>query len=335
MDEYYQGEVPGVSDAGIEVSGLAKAYGKVVALESVSFTVAAGTVCGLLGPNGSGKTTTVSILSTALRPDEGSARVCGFDVVADAAAVRSVVGLAGQFAAVDANLSGRENLALIGRLSRLGRRSARERAGELLEGFGLTEAADRLVRTYSGGMRRRLDVAAALAHRPPVLFMDEPTAGLDPESRFALWEILRQLVAGGTTVLLTTQYLEEADALADQVVIIDAGRVVEVGTPTALKARVGAVVFSLGFTDDDAAAQAAGVLAGAGHRPERDGTALRVRAAGGSAALVGVLRALEGSAPEPTSVGVREPSLDDVFLALTGKAPVTPAGRDERKRGAA
>jgi len=324
-----------MGDAAIEVTGLAKAYGKVVALDGVSFEVGSGAVCGLLGPNGSGKTTTVSILSTALRPDAGSARVCGLDVVRDAAAVRSVIGFAGQFAAVDANLSGRENLALIGRLSRLGRRSARERAAELLEGFGLSDAADRLARTYSGGMRRRLDVAAALAHRPPVVFMDEPTTGLDPESRFALWEILRRLVAEGTTVLLTTQYLEEADELADQIVIIDAGRVVEVGASGDLKARVGAAVFSLGFNDAPGAARAADVLAGAGYRPERDATVVRVRAAEGSAALVGVLRTLDGAAPEPTSLGVREPSLDDVFLALTGKTPVAPSGSVEPKRGAA
>lgn len=184
-------------------------------------------------------------------------------------------------------------------------------------------------------MRRRLDVAAALAHRPPVVFMDEPTTGLDPESRFALWEILRRLVADGTTVLLTTQYLEEADALADQIVIIDAGRVVEVGAPGDLKARVGAAVFWLGFTDAPGAARAADVLAGAGYRPERDAKVVRVRAAEGSAALVGVLRALDGAAPEPTSVAVREPSLDDVFLALTGKTPVAPSGSVEPKRGAA
>jgi daunorubicin resistance ABC transporter ATP-binding subunit len=285
-----------MSDAVIEVTGLAKTYGGMVALDAVSFTVGAGTVCGLLGPNGSGKTTTVSILSTALRPDAGSARVCGLDVVSEPAAVRSVVGFAGQFAAVDANLSGRENLALIGRLSRLGRRSARERASELLEAFGLTDGADRLVRTYSGGMRRRLDVAASLVQRPRVLFMDEPTTGLDPQSRFALWEVLRQLVADGTTVLLTTQYLEEADELADRVVIIDAGRVVEVGTPGALKARVGAAVLSLGFADEPGAAAAAGVLRDAGYRPERDSAMVRVRAAS-SAALVG--RCSPG-APSPT-----------------------------------
>ena len=209
-----------MSDTAVEVDGLRKAFGTVLALDGLSFRVPAGSVLGLLGPNGSGKTTTVSILSTALRPDAGRAIIGGLDVVADAARVRRVIGFAGQFAAVDPNLTGRENLTLIGRLSRLGRARARVRAGELLGSFGLTAAADRLVRTYSGGMRRRLDLAAALLHRPPVLFLDEPTTGLDPESRFALWDSVRDLSLSGTTVLLTTQYLEEADTLADQVVII-------------------------------------------------------------------------------------------------------------------
>jgi ABC-2 type transport system ATP-binding protein len=239
------------------------------------------------------------------------------------AAVRRVIGFAGQFAAVDANLTGRENLALIGRLSRLPRSLARDRASELLASFGLTPAADRLVRTYSGGMRRRLDVAAALVHQPPVLFLDEPTTGLDPESRFALWEAVRQLVGSGTTVLLTTQYLEEADALAGRIVILESGRVVEVGTPADLKARTGAVVFRLGFTDQAGAARAEQVLSAGGFSPERDGPSVRVSSADGSGALIGVLRALDGRAAEPVSVGVHEPTLDDVFLALTGQ-PVTP-----------
>jgi ABC-2 type transport system ATP-binding protein len=307
----------------ISVTGLRKTYGHVVALDEVSFEVASGSVLGLLGPNGSGKTTAVSILSTALRPDAGHARVCGFDVSTQGASVRRVIGFAGQFAAVDANLTGRENLALIGRLSRLPRAVARDRASELLAGFGLTAAAERLVRTYSGGMRRRLDVAAAIVHQPPVLFLDEPTTGLDPESRFALWEAVRRLVGSGTTVLLTTQYLEEADALAERIVILESGRVVEVGTPADLKARIGAVVFRLGFADGAAAVQAENVLDAAGFGPEREGSAVRVSAAAGSRALVAVLRALDGVAPDPTSVAVHEPTLDDVFLALTGK-PATP-----------
>jgi ABC-type multidrug transport system ATPase subunit len=306
-----------MSDTAVEVDGLRKAFGTVLALDGLSFRVPAGSVLGLLGPNGSGKTTTVSILSTALRPDAGRAIIGGLDVVADAARVRRVIGFAGQFAAVDPNLTGRENLTLIGRLSRLGRAQARVRAGELLGSFGLTAAADRLVRTYSGGMRRRLDLAAALLHRPPVLFLDEPTTGLDPESRFALWESVRDLSLSGTTVLLTTQYLEEADTLADQVVIISAGKVADTGTPAQLKARLGTVLFDLGFAGPSVAETACSVLAAGGYQPDRDGAGVRVRSAAGSAALTGVLRALEGRAADPVSVAVREPTLDDVFRSLT------------------
>jgi ABC-2 type transport system ATP-binding protein len=306
-----------MSDTAVEVDGLRKAFGTVLALDGLSFLVPAGSVLGLLGPNGSGKTTTVSILSTALRPDAGRATIGGLDVVADAARVRRVIGFAGQFAAVDPNLTGRENLTLIGRLSRLGRAQARVRAGELLDSFGLAGAADRLVRTYSGGMRRRLDLAAALLHRPPVLFLDEPTTGLDPESRFALWDSVRELSRSGTTVLLTTQYLEEADTLADQVVIISAGKVADTGTPAQLKARLGTVLFDLGFAGPSVAETAYSVLTAGGYQPERDGAGVRVRSAAGSAALTGVLRALEGRAPDPVSVAVREPTLDDVFRSLT------------------
>jgi len=306
-----------MSDTAVEVDGLRKAFGAVLALDGLSFRVPAGSVLGLLGPNGSGKTTTVSILSTALRPDAGRATIGGLDVVADAARVRRVIGFAGQFAAVDPNLTGRENLTLIGRLSRLGRAQARVRAAELLGSFGLTAAADRLVRTYSGGMRRRLDLAAALLHRPPVLFLDEPTTGLDPESRFALWDSVRDLSRSGTTVLLTTQYLEEADTLADQVVIISAGKAVGTGTPAQLKARLGTVRFDLGFAGPSVAETACSALAARGYQPDRDGAGVRVRSAAGSAALTGVLRALEGRAPDPVSVAVREPTLDDVFRSLT------------------
>ena len=301
----------------IEIDGLRKSFGQVIALDGLSFQAPTGSVLGLLGPNGSGKTTTVSILSTALRPDAGRATVRGLDVVADAPQVRRVIGFAGQFAAVDPNLTGRENLTLIGRLSRVGRGQARTRADELLDGFGLSAAAGRLVRTYSGGMRRRLDVAAALLHRPPVLFLDEPTTGLDPESRFALWDSVRELSRSGTTVLLTTQYLEEADALADLVVIISAGRVAETGTPAQLKARFGTVVFRLGFGGEAAAEAARAVLAGKGYQPELDGTDIQVRSAAGSCALTAVLRVLDGRSPDPVSVAVREPTLDDVFLSLT------------------
>jgi len=305
----------------IEAESLRKAFGRITALDGLSFQVPTGSVLGLLGPNGSGKTTTVSILSTALRPDAGHATVRGLDVVRDAPRVRREIGLAGQFAAVDPNLTGRENLTLIGRLSRVGRRQAKGRAAELLDSFGLATAADRLTRTYSGGMRRRLDVAAALLRRPPVLFLDEPTTGLDPESRFALWGLVRELARDGTTVLLTTQYLEEADALADQVVIVSAGRVADTGTPAQLKARFGMVVFSLGFetpADTEAARQA---LAAAGYQPERTGNRIQLKSADGSGALPRVLRALDGRAPDPESVGVHDPTLDDVFLTLTGGTP--------------
>jgi ABC-2 type transport system ATP-binding protein len=306
-----------MSKPAVEACGLRKAFGKVQALDGLSLAVPAGSVLGLLGPNGSGKTTAVSILTTSMRPDAGRATVGGLDVVTEAARVRRLIGLAGQFAAVDANLTGRENLRLIGRLSRLGRKQARARADELLDSFGLNAAAGRLVRGYSGGMRRRLDVAAALLHRPAVLFLDEPTTGLDPESRFALWDALRDLASSGTTVLLTTQYLEEADALADQVVIISAGRVADTGTPAELKARLGTVIVRLDFGRPDAAQAADAALASAGYRPQRDGSDIQVRSATGSGELTGMLRALDGRAPDPVSVAVREPTLDDVFLSLT------------------
>jgi len=303
----------------IEADGLRKSFGQVTALDGLSLQVPSGTVLGLLGPNGSGKTTTVSILSTALRPDAGRATVRGVDVVRDAAAVRREIGFAGQFAAVDPNLTGRENLTLIGRLSRVVRKQAKARAGELLAEFGLEAAADRLVRTYSGGMRRRLDLAAALLHRPPVLFLDEPTTGLDPESRLGLWDAVRHLARGGTTVLLTTQYLDEADALADHIAIIMSGRVIDTGTPAQLKARFGTVVVNLGFAvpaDADIARQA---LTARGYQAGRDGAALQVGSESGSGAVVAMLRTLDGLAPDPVSVAVREPTLDDVFLTLTAE----------------
>jgi daunorubicin resistance ABC transporter ATP-binding subunit len=314
-----------MDDFAIEVSRLSKAFGPVTALDGLTFQVPAGSVLGLLGPNGSGKTTTVSILSTALRPDGGNATVHGLDVVTDAARVRAVIGFAGQFAAVDPNLTGRENLTLIGRLSRVDRRLARGRADELLDAFGLSDAAGRLVRGYSGGMRRRLDLAAALVHRPPVLFLDEPTTGLDPGSRFRLWDAVRDLARAGTTVLLTTQYLEEADALADQVVIIADGRVAETGTPAQLKERFGSVVFTLGFAGPEDALAASRQLAMADYRTEAHEAGLQVRSDSGSGVLPRVIRAL-GQVHEPVSVGVHEPTLDDVFLALTGQVAASQAG---------
>ncbi|HEU5419499.1 MAG TPA: ATP-binding cassette domain-containing protein [Streptosporangiaceae bacterium] len=311
----------------IMVRDLRKSYGKVTALDGLSLAVAPGSITGLLGPNGSGKTTTVGILSTALRPDSGQALVRGLDVTARPAEVRGLIGFAGQFAAVDPNLTGRENLRLIGRLSRLPRPLARQRADEALDRFGLSDAAGRLVRGYSGGMRRRLDVAAALLHRPPVLFLDEPTTGLDPDSRAQLWRMVAGLAADGTTVLLTTQYLEEADALADHVVIIDHGRIAGEGTPAELRRQVGAAVVRLEFADEQAAARAARQLGARGYGFSQDGTALAQASADGAAAVIAAVRALDG-ADDPVGVQVREPSLDEVFLALTGGQAGRPDPRD-------
>ena len=302
----------------IVVHELRKTYGKVVALNGLSFEVPAGSVTGLLGPNGSGKTTTVSILSTALLPDSGEAAILGVNAIRDASEVRRLIGFAGQFAAVDPSLTGQENLRQIGRLSRLTRPAARQRATELLDRFGLTDAGGRTVRTYSGGMRRRLDLAAALMHRPPVLFLDEPTTGLDPESRLQLWEIVRDLVRDGTTVLLTTQYLEEADTLADQLVIISEGLVVERGTPHALRQRVGSAVVRLTFDSDANATEAAFALADR-YASSQEGATLQITETAGSAEIIGIARTLTGRAPDPSGVEIREPTLDDVFLTLTGK----------------
>jgi ABC-type multidrug transport system ATPase subunit len=270
----------------ITVNGLSKRYGKVVALDGVGFSVPPGKILGLLGPNGSGKTTTVAILSTSLLPDGGSANVGGHDVVLEAAAVRGLIGFAGQSAAVDANLTGRENLELIGRLSRVPRREVRQRVEELLHSFGLEDDAERLARTYSGGMRRRLDVAAALVHRPQVLFLDEPTTGLDPESRFGLWRLVQRLVSDGTTALLTTQYLEEADALADNVVILDHGRVIESGTPSDLKGRIGSALIDLKYSTKADATHAGQRLHSKGYTLEQFDTSVRVRSDDGSSAVV-------------------------------------------------
>ncbi|MCX4744780.1 ATP-binding cassette domain-containing protein [Kitasatospora sp. NBC_01287] len=305
--------------AAIKVAGLSKRFGSVVALDQVDFEVRPGAVFGLLGPNGAGKTTVIRILTTILRPSAGHAEVLGHDVVREATVVRRLIGLAGQYAAVDPNLTGRENLRLIGRLTQLPRSRTRPRASALLERFDLAAAADRPVRTYSGGMRRRLDVAAALVPEPPVLFLDEPTTGLDPQSRNALWELIRELVSDGTTVLLTTQYLEEADQLAERVVVVDEGRVIADDTPAALKADLGNTVIELDMGDRSHAVKAAAVIAERlGETPEIGGARLALTSRNASGLLRGILNLLDADGLAPRTVWVRESSLDDVFLALTG-----------------
>jgi len=309
-----------MSDTAIIVEGLAKRFGEVVALDGIDFEVPVGSVFGLLGPNGAGKTTAVRILATVITPDRGRAEVLGYDVQREAEAVRYRIGLAGQNAAVDPNLTGRENLRLIGRLTQLRRKVIDSRSGEVLERFGLAAAADRPVRTYSGGMRRRLDVGAALLHRPPVLFLDEPTTGLDPEGRNELWGVIRELVSDGTTVLLTTQYLEEADRLADRVVVVDGGRVIADDTPRALKSRLGNTVTELGLSGAQEAARSEVLITQLTFgRSERDGTTIRITSEDGARVLIEVLRALDAEGITPATLTVREPSLDDVFLALTGR----------------
>ena len=314
----------------IVVEDLAKSFGSVVALDGISLQVPAGSVLGLLGPNGAGKTTAVRVLTTLIQPDRGRASVLGHDVVEEAGAVRRSIGLAGQFAAVDGNLTGYENLRLIGKLTHIPKEQIRPRSTELLGRFGLADAADRPVRTYSGGMRRRLDLAAALVHRPPVLFLDEPTTGLDPLSRSDLWDMIRELVADGTTVLLTTQYLDEADRLAHRIAVIDRGRVIAEGTPAELKGKLGDTVVEMGFTDDATAARAHALLDP--HTPELEGSLVRLSSSEGPRVLVDVLRRLDGEKLAPASLAVREPSLDDVFLALTGHhAEEAPQGNDTRQ----
>ena len=311
----------------IVAAGIGKRYGERWVLRDVDLDVPAGTVLGLLGPNGAGKTTTVRILTTLLAPDAGSARVAGFDVAGEAPRVRARIGVAGQAATVDGLLTGRGNLELVGRLYKLGARAARERADELLERFGLAADGDRLARTYSGGMRRRLDLAASLVATPPVLFLDEPTTGLDPHSRNALWAVLRELVDDGTTLLLTTQYLEEADRLADRIAVIDGGRVIARGTPAELKARVGGerVVVTLRGADQlDAAAGAIAPLAA--ELPHADAGTLEVTApVAAGTTLLGVVRALDEADVAVADVALRGATLDDAFLTLTGHTTDTEA----------
>jgi ABC-2 type transport system ATP-binding protein len=326
-----------MGDEPIEAEGLRKRYGDVDAVDGIDLAVPAGTVLALLGPNGAGKTTTVHILTTLVRPDAGWARVAGCDVVREAAGVRARIGLAGQLAAVDDFLTGRENLEQIGQLYHLGRRASRQRAGELLETMDLTDAAHRTARGYSGGMRRRLDLAASLVGRPPVLFLDEPTTGLDPQGRIALWEVIRRLVDDGTTVLLTTQYLEEADRLADRIVMMHRGRVISTGTADELKSAFGGDRLELRLADaadtTRAAAAVAALAAGQATTDAGSGT-VTLPVDDGAAALPAVVRHLDDARVKLSGVLLRRPTLDDVFLAMTGGAGDThdtvPAGTDAR-----
>jgi ABC-2 type transport system ATP-binding protein len=310
-------------DLAVEAHDLVKVFSgkrEVRALDGVSISVAGGSVLGLLGPNGAGKTTAVRILATILVPDAGHATVLGHDVVREADTVRRLIGLAGQYAAVDENLTGRENILLVGRLSHIPKRVSATRADELLEQFDLTDAGNRTLKTYSGGMRRRLDLAAALVARPPVLFLDEPTTGLDPQSRQDLWGVIEGLVDAGTTVLLTTQYLEEADRLADQIVVVDHGAVIAEGTPTELKANLGTTVISVTLPDPEVARQAAAVLAPAADAkpPTVEGATVELTVEDGPRLAAEALRALDQHGMVVSGLALREPSLDDVFLALTG-----------------
>ncbi|MEV0911054.1 ATP-binding cassette domain-containing protein [Streptomyces hokutonensis] len=309
------------SEAAIEAVGLRKSHQDREVLCGIDLHVPAGTVLGLLGPNGAGKTTTVRILSTLLRLDGGRASVAGFDVSSRPVQVRRRIGLSGQYAAVDEELTGRENLVLLGRLLHLGGRAARARAEELLSRFGLEDAAERPLRTYSGGMRRRLDLASTLVGRPEVIFLDEPTTGLDPSSRLALWELVRELVADGVTLLLTTQYLEEADSLADRIAVLAKGRVVAEGTADELKRKVGQERLEITLATPALLPQAlsalSGLITGELSRDQRKG-ALGIQLADGLAGVAAAAEALHQAGIEVTEFAQRRPSLDDVFLSLTG-----------------
>jgi ABC-2 type transport system ATP-binding protein len=309
-----------MTNAAIEVEGLVKRFGDVLAVDGIDLHVPAGTVLGLLGPNGAGKTTTVRILTTIIRPDGGRATVLGHDVANHPQAVRSRLGLAGQYAAVDENLTGRENLRLVGQLTHQPRSGLSARAAELLDRLDLADAADRPVRTYSGGMRRRLDLAAALVHRPPVLFLDEPTTGLDPRGRNELWTVIGELVADGMTLVLTTQYLEEAERLADAIVVIDGGRVIAEGTADELKRRLGATIIEVRLGDPAAAQRAHTRLESIGPNDVLDdGRTVAVIVQDGGRATLDIVRSLDAAGLTPEWLTVREPTLDDVFLRLTGR----------------
>jgi ABC-2 type transport system ATP-binding protein len=316
----------------IYAEGLVKTFGDVRALDGVDFDVPEGTVLGLLGPNGAGKTTAVRVLTTLLQPDGGRAVVAGLDVVEHPHEVRRAIGLSGQFAAVDEYLTGHENLQMVGRLYQMTARDAKARANELLERFNLADAANRIAKTYSGGMRRRLDLAAALVVSPPVMFMDEPTTGLDPRNRQALWEVIEELVAGGTTLLLTTQYLEEADRLAHDICVIDHGRAIARGTSDQLKAQTGGERVEVVVHDPGHLTTTTEILRGFGKAEtsvEIHTRKVTVPVAGGAKLLAEVIRELDSRGIEIDDIGLRRPTLDDVFMSLTGHAAEAAAGEAE------
>jgi ABC-2 type transport system ATP-binding protein len=316
----------------IEVREIVKHFGSVRALDGVDLTAGQGEVLGLLGPNGAGKTTLVRVLTTLLKPDAGSARVLGYDVVGDAAALRERIGLAGQYAAIDENLTGLENLTMVGRLYGSKRAQAKARGRELLERFDLIEAAGRPAKTYSGGMRRRLDLAAALVAKPPVLFLDEPTTGLDPRSRLSLWEVIEGLVVEGTTVLLTTQYLDEADRLASTIAVIDHGRVIAEGTSDELKDRVGGERLEVSLDDAAQAPAAVDALAAMSDEvPAAEGSLVRLSVRERGGAIVEAVHRLSEANVGVDDLVLRRPTLDDVFLALTGHAAEEAAEQAEER----
>ncbi|MFC4911220.1 ATP-binding cassette domain-containing protein [Actinomadura gamaensis] len=306
----------------IKAEGLRKRFGETQALDGVDLTVEQGTVLGVLGPNGAGKTTAVRVLATLLKPDEGRAEICGYDVMRDATRVRALIGLTGQYASLDEELTGRENLVMIGRLLDLSRAEARARAAALLERFRLSDAAGRAVKTYSGGMRRRLDIAASMINRPRVVFLDEPTTGLDPRARGEVWETVREMTLDGATVLLTTQYLEEADALADRITVFDHGRVIEDGTPAELKARAGRQTLAVRAAEVFRTEQLAAIVAElTGERPEvRPDAGLVTAPVTDPGVLRAVVQRLDEAGLVAAEVALRLPSLDEVFLTLTGHA---------------